>query len=84
MLQQVTRGNFALVAASEYESWVGRQAVWTLSLRRNSATAKVTTLVTVADWRAGYGRIDLLVRTNTGSTVWVTPDSLKLVPKFDD
>ena len=75
---QAIRENCGL---AEFDDWVGRQAIWTLSLRRNSATVKVTTLVRIVDSRVSYGRTDLLVQTNTGSTAWVTPDSLRLVPK---
>lgn len=58
------------------EEVVGRVAVWTVAIRNQEP---VTFLVKIADSRRLWGRIDLLVETNTGDRFWTSNQTVKLL-----
>lgn len=63
------------VMAGAYDHLVGKQAVWTAKLRRQT----ITFLVKIVDTREMFDRVDVMVESNTGDRVWVSTKVLEIL-----
>lgn len=62
------------VEAAARQQWEGKPALWRAELRQGT----VCFLVKVIDVRVNFGRVDLLLETNVGDTIWASEATLEL------
>lgn len=55
--------------------YIGKRGIWSIQVR-NQGVATVS--VQVVDVRENYGRVDLLIETDTGSRVWVSNQTVSV------
>lgn len=49
--------------------YIGKRGVWSIDVRNQGS---VQVMVKIVDARENYGRVDLKIETDTGSTAWVS------------
>jgi hypothetical protein len=59
--------------------YVGKRGIWSVAVR-NQGVATVT--VQIVATRENWGRVDLLIETDTGSQVWVSNQTVEVAKKL--